>query len=294
MSIDFKKLKSGFRLPVYGLGTWEMGGRFESDQTNDETYIQAIKNAIEKGVTHIDTAEAYGAGHTEELIAKAIVGYDRSKLFITSKVSSNNQRYDDLIRSCEASLKRLKTDYLDLYLLHRFPDSGTDIKDTMRAMDHLISNGKIRNIGVSNFTVNRLKAAQACTSNKIVCNQVHYSLDCREIVDKGILEYCQQNDVFIVAWGPLSKGAMDKAEILQDMAKKYKKTPYQIALNWVISQDNVVTIPKTTSIEHLEENLGSLGWELDKADMQDLTNNFPGQKLVSDRVALNYEASVEA
>lgn len=294
MKIDYKILKSGFSLPVYGLGTWEIGGRNEPDYSKDEIGIQAIKNAIDRGITHIDTAEMYGAGHSEELIAQVIKGYDRSKLFITSKVLGPNQQYEDLLKACNASLKRLGIDCLDLYLLHRFPDPGIDIKDTMRAMDKLVADGKVKNIGVCNLTVNRFKEAQKYTKNKLVCNQLHYSLDCREITDKGILQYCQDNDVMVIAWGPLSKGELEKADILQKMAQKYKKTPYQIAINWLLAQKNVVTISKTTHLEHLEENFGALGWELEKADMELLTNDFPGQKMVSDRVPLDYQADVEA
>lgn len=294
MNIDNKTIKSGFSLPIYGLGTWQMGGRMTADYSKDAEEIAAISSAINHGVTHIDTAEVYGAGHSEELVGQAIQGYDRSKLFIASKVIGSNQRYDDVIRSCHASLQRLGTSYLDLYLLHRYPDQGIDIKETMRAMDQLVSDGLIKNIGVCNFSVNRLKVAQEQTKNKIVCNQVHYSLDCREIIEKGVLEYCQLNDIMVVAWGPLSKGTLENALILQELARKYKKTSYQIALNWLIAQDNVVTIPKTTQVKHLEENLGALGWVLEPDDVQDLSDKFPNQRLVSDRVPLSYEADVEA
>lgn len=293
MKIPVKTLSNGFSLPVYGLGTWQMGGREMPDQSNDKAEIQAIKYAISQGITHIDTAEMYGAGHAEELIAEAIMGVDRAKLLIASKVMGHNQRYDDLIKSCKESLKRLQTDYIDLYMLHRCPDPGIDIKDTMRALDYLVERGLVKNIGVCNFTVNRLVEAQKHTKNKIVCNQVHYSLECREIVDKGVLEYCQSNDIMIVAWGPLSKGMLEKADILKKMAERYGKTPYQVALNWLISQKSVVTIPKTTNKEHLDENLGAIGWELSVGDMTSLTREFPGQQKVSSRVPLNYQASVE-
>ncbi len=293
MNIPAKILANGFSIPVYGLGTWQMGGRWEADRSQDEKEIRAIQYSLEQGITHLDTAESYGDGHAEELIAHATAGMNRAKLFITSKVSGDHQGYDDLLRSCEASLKRLKTDYLDMYLLHRFPEPGTDIKDTMRAMDRLVEEGIVRNIGVCNMTVDRFRAAQACTANKLVCNQVHYSLDCREIVGRNVLEYCQKNDVFVTAWGPLSKGALEDAPVLHEMAAKYNKTPYQIALNWLITQPNVITIPKTSSLEHLEENLGALGWELEKDDWQKLADEFPNQQLVSNRVPLDYEAELE-
>ncbi|QQS18788.1 aldo/keto reductase [Candidatus Saccharibacteria bacterium] len=293
MTIPTKTLKTGFSLPVYGLGTWQMGGRWETDTSQDDKEIRAIRYALENGITHLDTAESYGDGHAEELIATATQGIDRSRLFIVSKVSGNHQKYDDLLRSCEASLKRLKTDYLDLYLLHRFPDTGTNIHDTMRAMDRLVEEGMVRHIGVCNMTVNRYTEAQKHTANTLVCNQLHFSLDCREITDKGILQYCQENDIFVTAWGPLSKGVLKKAKILHDMAQKYGKTAYQVALNWLIMQPYVITIPKTSTPEHLDENLGALGWELSQDDWQKLAEEFPNQRLISDRVSLDYEADIK-
>lgn len=293
MNIPTKKLKNGFELPVYGLGTWEMGGRTEADTSNDEREIKAIQNAIERGVTHIDTAESYGAGHAEELIGRAIVGYDRSKLKIATKVSSWNQTYDGIMHSFASSLKRLNTDYVDLYLLHRYPEPGIDIVETMRAMDELVASGVVKNIGVCNLSTNRFNEAQKHTANKLVCNQVHYSLDTREIIRRGVLRHALDNDVMIVAWGPLAKGALDEATVLHEIAEKYGKTPYQIALNWLIYQQNVVTIPKTTKLEHLEENLGSLGWSPEGEDVERLSDEFPNQKTVSNRVPLDYEADVE-
>lgn len=287
MNIPSKTLKSGFSLPVYGLGTWQMGGREMPDHSKDEEDTQAIKNAIELGVTHIDTAESYAAGHSEELVGQAIKGYDRSKLIIASKVSGWNQSYDGLLKSFEASLKRLGTSYLDLYLLHRYPLQGIDIADTMRAMDRLVSEKVVKNIGVCNMTPERFDEAQKHTANKIVYNQLHYSLEVREAEKKGLVKYCQDNDIFLSAWGPLSKGSLENAPILQEMAKKYHKTPYQVALNWLIAQENVITIPKTTQKKHLEENLGCLGWELSSEDFERLSREFPNQKDVSDRVPLD-------
>lgn len=294
MNIPVKTLANGFELPVYGLGTWGMGGGWNvADTSEDERYITAIRSAIDHGITHIDTAELYGGGHAEELIAKAKEGVDRSHLIIASKVLSGMEDgYDGVLRACEASLKRLETDYLDLYMLHRCPEQHFEA--TVRALDRLVAEGMVRNIGVSNFTVNRFKAAQSLTANKLVCNQLHYSLECREIVEKGVLDYCQNNDVFVTAWGPLSKGLLSDAAILDKMASKYGKTPYQIALAWLIQQKNVVVIPKTTSVEHLEENLGAIGWELEVEDWQRLAEDFPNQITVSDRVPLDYPAAIDA
>jgi diketogulonate reductase-like aldo/keto reductase len=275
MEIPTKQLTHGFSLPVYGLGTWQMGGRNEADDSNDSEEIAAIRAAIDLGVTHIDTAESYGDGHSEELVGEAIKGYDRSKLVIATKVSGHNQTYQGVLASCAASLQRLGTNYIDLYYLHRYPDAGIDIADTMRAMDKLVADGKIRNVGVCNMSVNRLQYIQEHTINKIVCNQVHYSLRVREAVDQGVIEYCQQNDILINAWGPLEKGMLAQGGLLDEMAEKYGKTPFQVALNWLISQQNIVTIPKTSSVKHLRENLGAIGWELSVEDRQNLTTNFP-------------------
>lgn len=269
-----------------------MGGRFERDGKHDEEDLVGIKAALDRGITHIDTAEAYADGHCEELVGQAIKGHDRSKLVITTKVSAWNQTYDGLLKACEASLKRLGLDYIDLYLLHRYPEQGIPIAETMKAMDRLVDKGLVKNIGVCNLTVNRFKKVQKHTQNKVVCNQVHYSLKCRESEVKGVIEYCQQNDVFIIAWGPLEKGALQDTPILEEMSKKYQKTPYQVALNWLISQPNVVTIPKTTHTDHLEENLSALGWSLSADDMKRLTKEFPNQQKVSDRVPLDYKAEV--
>ena len=293
MNIPTKKLTTGFELPVYGLGLWQMGGRWEADASNDAQEIEAIRAAIDAGITHIDTAESYGDGHAEELLGKALESYDRTKLFIASKVSKDNQSYEDLHRSFEASLKCIGTDYLDLYLLHRFPLPGTDLKGTMRAMDELVEQGKVKHIGVCNMTPNRFNAVQALTKNKLVCNQVHYNVQYREIEKSGVLQDAQDNDVMIVAWRPLQKGILPETPLLNELAKKYDKTSSQIAINWLISQQNVVTICKTSDVGHLKENLGAVGWTMDAKDVELFRQEFPDQQLVSDAVPLNYEADIE-
>lgn len=292
MNIPTKKLKNGFELPVYGLGLWQMGGRLEADGTQDEQEILAIRAALNAGITHIDTAESYGNGHAEELLQRSLQGYDRSKLLIATKVSAPNQSYDDLLRSFEASLKRIGTDYIDLYLLHRYPEPGIPIADTMRAMDRLVEQGLVKNIGVCNMSINRFEEAQKHTQNKLVCNQVHYNVQYREMEHKKVLEYCQQNDVLLSAWRPLQKGLLPDSPLLEELSKKYNKTPVQIVINWLISQKNVVTLSKTSSLDHLNENLGSFGWALEAEDIERIRSDYPEQKLVSDAVPLDYEADI--
>ncbi len=276
---------------MYGLGLWQMGGRWEVDRSRDAEEIEAIQAAISAGITHIDTAESYANGHAEELLGQAIQGYDRRTLIIASKVSAKNQGYDNLRRSFENSLKRIGTDYLDLYLLHRYPEAGISIAETMKALDELVDAGAIKHIGVCNLTPRRFEEAQKHTKHKLVCNQVHYNVQYREVEQKGVLEFCQNNDVLVVAWRPVQKGTLPDAPILRELAQKYDKTPTQIAINWLISQNNVVTISKTSNTVHLQENLGALGWNLTSEDAEQIRHEFPDQKFISDAVPLDYPAS---
>lgn len=291
MEIPVKKLKSGFSLPAYGLGTWQMGGRYDADISADEADIATIAGALERGITHIDTAEMYGDGHSEELIGRTIKGRKRSELIITTKVwAGMDDGYGGVLRAAEASLERLGTDYIDLYLLHRAPRHST--ADIMKALDRLVEEGMVRNIGVSNFTANRWREAQKLTANKLVCSQVHYSVKVREAEANGITDYAQKEDCLVTAWGPLEKGLLEPGGMLEELGGKYGKTPYQVALNWLMAQPNVVAIPKTAHLKHLSENLGALGWELDSDDMERLSRGFPGQTMVSDRVPLDYPAEI--
>jgi diketogulonate reductase-like aldo/keto reductase len=277
MQIEKKKLKSGFELPVFGFGTWTVGGREERDPGNDDRAdIDSIKTAIEMGITHIDTAEMYSEGHAEELVGEAIKGFDRSSLIIATKVWHTNLRYQDLINSCRQSLKRLGTDYADIYIIH-YPNPSIDIGETMEAMDYLVEKGYVKNIGLSNFSVYEFKEAKKHTSNKIVCNQLYYNMANREPAKNGFLEYALENDIMLVAWRPLEKGIFSVTEesTLKKLCKKYDKTGNQIAINWLISQENVATISKSGSAGHLKENLGALGWKMDKSDIELVMKRFP-------------------
>lgn len=273
-------------MPVLGIGTWYMGGGFLPDSSNDEQDIKALKTAIDLGITHIDTAELYGNGHSEELIGKAIKGYDRAKLFITSKVFRDHLKYEDVLKSFNKSLKRLGTSYLDLYLIHA-PNEGIQLKETIKALDELKEKGLTREIGVSNFSVDQLKEAQSFTKNRIVINQIHYNLAYQDLQD--VVDYCQQNDVFITAYRPVERGVLTRPgiKVLDEMCDKYKKTPAQIALNWLISQDNILTISKTSTVDHLKENLGALNWQMKKNDIEKLRNEFPDVELPQTVVRFN-------
>src|SRR3989344_5228570 len=173
MKIPVKKLKSGFSMPVFGIGTWMMGGDTQKRLDNDdEADMQGLKNAIDAGITHIDTAQRYAAGHAEELVGEVIKQYDRKKLFIVSKVWKTNLAYENVLKSVHGSLARLGTDYLDLYLIH-IPSPAIPLKETIKAMDRIKDEGLIKEIGVSDFTVEHMKEAQKYCQHKIVATQVH-------------------------------------------------------------------------------------------------------------------------
>ena len=187
MTIAAKRLKNGFEIPVFGFGTWMIGGDMVyNPQNNDEADIMAIKTAIDKGITHVDTAQNYAEGHAEQLVGKAIKGYDRSKLLIVTKLHKGNLAYNDVLSTFGESLKRLDTNYVDLLLIHA-PNLEIPLKETILAMDKLVKDGLVKYIGVSNFALPRLKEAQQLSENPIVTNQVHYNLIYREPEKKWLI-----------------------------------------------------------------------------------------------------------
>lgn len=262
--MEYKTFPDGVRIPVVGIGTWEMG----EDISEDDKDIKALKEAIRFGMTHIDTAESYAAGHAEELVGGAIKSFDRKNLFITTKVSPEHLRFDQVLEAAKASLGRLETNYIDLYLIH-WPNPDIPLEETMRAFDFLVDEDLVRYIGVSNFSVQLLKEAQSYSKNKIVTNQVEYNLISRE-PEKELLSFCQEKNIMLTAYQPLARGKLTKPgfDLLDELAKKYSKTQAQIALNWLISKPNVVVIPKSSNIEHLKENLGAIGWKMEKKDIE--------------------------
>ena len=261
--MEYREIAKGVSIPILGLGTWGMGGRETPDKARDGDTVTAIRMAVELGLTHLDTAEYYGAGHAEELVGEAIGGMVRNKLFITSKVWHNHLHRDDLLRSMRASLKRLGTDYVDLYLVH-WPNPEVSLKETMGAMEECVKAGYTKYIGVSNFSAQLMAEAQGhLRDNRLVANQVQYSLlDQKPQMDP--LPACRRIGVSLVAYRPLERGAILQTPnpVMDEIAKAHSKTRVQVALNWLISQDGVFTIPKSTNPVHLMEFLGALGWRL--------------------------------
>lgn len=295
MIVPSKKLNNGFEIPVLGLGTYGMGGWIERNiENDDESEVRAIKTSISQGITHIDTAEKYSEGHAEELVGQAIKEFDRKKLFLVSKVQKTHLNYDGIKTAIQNSLKRLGTNYLDLYLLHRYPPQD-NLKECLQAMNELVEDGLTKNIGICNFNLTHTKAACELSKHPIVAAQVHYSLQFREPEISGLLDFCQKNAMFLIAWRPINQGMFNKTGIdltksgislVDEMCRKYQKTPAQIAINWLISQNNVITIVKTSSPDHLSEDLGAIGWQMEEKDTERLRKEFPDQKDISDNQPL--------
>ena len=267
----YRNLPDGSPIPVIGLGTWRMGGGTEPDPTGDASVLYAIHAALEMGYTHIDTAEMYAGGHTEELVGQAIRDFDRRSLFITSKVWHTNLRYPAVLRACENSLRRLGTDYLDLYLIH-WPDSAIPLVETFEGLNELVETGKVRHLGVSNFDLDMLMQAHHLSATPLATNQVPYSVLNRTSAQNGILAYCQQNGIILTAYTPVEKGRVHELAELNALAGRIGATTTQIALSWLINQPNVITIPKSLHVEHLRENLAALELELGEDDLAILDN----------------------
>jgi diketogulonate reductase-like aldo/keto reductase len=217
------------------------GGRHEK--------IAALKRGLELGINLIDTAEIY---ETEDTVAEAIEGQRRDDLFIATKVTQNHLRYDEVLKAAEKSLKKLRISYIDLYMIH-WPNLRVPIKDTMKAMEKLVKDGKVRFIGVSNFSLEQMKIAQeALANNKLVSNQVEYNLKDRKI-EKRLLPYCEKNHVAIMAYSPIAGGALANPgktlkAIMEEISRNHcGKTPAQIALNWLITKSKVIfPIPRAS------------------------------------------------
>jgi diketogulonate reductase-like aldo/keto reductase len=249
------KLSDGNRIPILGLGTYRLNG-------ND--CISSVKTALDLGYSHIDTAEFYG---NEVEIGQAIKGYNRKDLFLTSKVWMDNLNFKPLITSCEESLKKLNVSYLDLYLIH-WPNKDIPLKESLDAMEKLYSLGKIRNIGVSNFTVERLKEALKISKQPITINQVEFH---PWLYQKDLYLFCSKHNIKLVAYSPIARGTFFNDPVVESICVKYKKSPSQISLRWLV-QKEIIAIPKATSIEHLKENMDIFNFEIDKSSMDQLDN----------------------
>lgn len=266
--MNYKKLSdTSLEIPEIGLGTWNYKGG-----------VEPLRAGIEEGATLIDTAEGY---YTEGVVGEAIKGM-REDVIIATKVSGRNLAYDSVLRSCEQSLNKLQTDYIDIYQIH-WPNNSYPIKETMRAMQKLVDESLVYYVGVSNFDIDEMKEAQMYFPNyKIVSNQVRYSLNDRCIED-DLLDYCIENEITILAYTPLASGKLCKTDgllksskykVLAEIAEEVNMTPGQVALNWCNSHENVISIPKSNSVERTIENCGASGWSLTENQIERLNEAF--------------------
>ena len=263
-------------VPIIGQGTWMIEGTNHRDTYN--LTIESLQLGLDLGMNHIDTAEMYGNGMVEELVGRAIAGR-REEVFLVSKVLPSNASYYDTLRACERSLKRLKTDWLDMYLLH-WPSTNHPIYETMRAMETLVKEGLVKFIGVSNFDLEHLKEAERVLQNeRIACNQVMYNLNSRGI-EKSLLPYCNRKGISVVGYAPFGHGNFpssnsDGGQVLVKIAERHQKTPHQVVLNFIVNHINIFTIPKTSRPQRVKENSDSVGWNLTKDDIVDINRVFP-------------------
>jgi diketogulonate reductase-like aldo/keto reductase len=260
-------------VPVIGQGTWN----FPTRGAGVETAKSALRAGIELGMTHIDTAEMYGDGRSEEIVGEAIADMPRERLFIASKVLPSNASYAGTVRACEASLRRLRTEYLDCYLLHW--RGNTPLSETMRALEKLVDDGKIRSLGVSNFDSEDLDEARAAlTKHRIACNQVLYHLGERG-VERKLIPYCAQNEIAVVGYSPLGSGAFPsekskRGQVLAEIAEQRGLRSAQVALAFLARLEGTFVIPKAATVEHARENAAAADIALSDEEIASIDRVF--------------------
>jgi diketogulonate reductase-like aldo/keto reductase len=264
-------LPSGEQVPAFGQGTWHMG----EDRRRAAEEAAALRLGIELGMTLIDTAEMYGNGRAEEIVAEAVQG-ERDHLFIVSKVLPYNASQKGVIEACERSLKRLKTDRIDLYLLHW--RGAVPLADTLAGFARLQRDGKIRHHGVSNFDLDDMKEWVGLAGGATVAaNQILYNLT-RRGPEFELIPWCRERQIAIMAYTPLGQGRMLQDKALAEVAARHGASPAQVALAWLLRQDGMMVIPKATQPEHVRDNRGALDLRLTADDLAAIDRAFPPPK----------------
>jgi len=264
-------LPSGATMPAFGLGTWRMG---ESARRRAEE-VAALRHGLDLGITLIDTAEMYGDGEAERIVADA-VGTRRDEIFIVSKVLPENSSRRGTIAACERSLKRLKTDRIDLYLLHW--RGSPPLSETLEAFQALVKTGNILAWGVSNFDLGEMgELAHLPGGDAVATNQVLYNLS-RRGIEFDLLPWYRKRGIPVMAYSPIEQGRLLGHAALREVAARHHATPAQIALAWLARQDGVVVIPKAGTRAHVEEDLGALELKLTRDDLATLDGAFPPPK----------------
>ena len=265
------ELRSGEKIPQLGLGTWHMGERGSARAAE----AKAVRAGVDRGITLIDTAEMYGEGGAEEVVAEATAGL-RDQVFIVSKVYPHNASRTGVAAACERSLRRLKTDRLDLYLLHW--RGSHPLADTVEAFEKLKAAGKIRHWGVSNFDTDDMDELRRVPGGtNCACNQVLYHLGSRGI-DFDLIADCAAHDELVMAYSPLGQGSILRNPALAAIAKRHGVTPAAAAVAWTMRHPNVIAIPKAATLAHVAENAAAADLVLDAGDLAALDTAFPPPK----------------
>jgi len=255
-------------MPRLGQGTWNMGD--STARRQDE--LAALREGIALGMTLIDTAEMYGAGRSESLVAEAIAGV-REKIFLVTKVLPSNASRKGVVRSCEASLMRLKTDRVELCLLHWM--GSYPLEETVRGFEDLLAAGKIRAWGVSNLDLAEMKQLAALPGGKAcVTNQLLYNLS-RRGIEFDLLPWCLKQGISVMAYSPVEQGRILGHKALKQVARRLGATPAQVALAWALRQEGLVAIPKAGTVAHVRENRKALQLRLDAQALAELDKAFP-------------------
>ncbi len=261
---------TGVPVPVIGQGTWQM-------ERDGRRAVAALRAGLDAGMTHLDTAEMYGAGRVEEIVGEAIAGR-RHEVFLASKVLPEHATFPGVLRACEGSLRRLRTEWLDLYLLH-WP-STHPLEETVRAFERLVREGKIRFYGVSNFDVPDLEGAVAVAGEgRVACNQVLYHLGERAI-EHAVLPWCEARGIAVVGYSPFGSGAFPSprsrgGRVLEEIARARGATSRQVALAFLVRRPSLFTIPKSSSVEHVRENAGAGDLVLTAEETARIEEAFP-------------------
>jgi diketogulonate reductase-like aldo/keto reductase len=251
---------------VLGQGTWMM------ERDDRASAVAALRRGLDLGLTHIDTAEMYGSGKVEAIVAEAIGGR-RDRVFLVSKVLPSNASYAGTRLACERSLRYLKTDVLDCYLLH-WPGCHP-LEETIRAFTSLVQDGKIRSYGVSNFDVRRMEeAVRIAGEGRIACNQVLYNLEERT-VEHAVLPWCEAKGIAVVAYCPVGAQRFRSSKALDEIAAARRATPRQIALANLLRHPGVLAIPKSSVLRHVEENAAAAEIELSDEEVRKIDEAFP-------------------
>ena len=257
-------------VPAIGVGCMGLGGYFKPDTSSDKEVVNTLRLAFDHGMTFVDTAEVYAGGHCEELVGYAIKDR-RHEIYVATKVSPENLYAADLINAAEASLNRLQTDYIDLYQVH-WPNPKIPIEESISAIESLVKAGKIRHIGLSNFSLKELRKAQSCLKQEAVAAiQVEYNLFDRSI-EADLLPYCQEKNIAIIAYSPLAQGHIcggsQRYEMLESIASKYNCSVAQLAIAWLVRQSGVMVIPKTVKPDHVISNAKASDIEISNVDAE--------------------------